>query len=170
MGYPRQNNGVAAISSPGGPAGSGVKPTYPVAALRSLCRVRLFVTPWTAARQASVSFTVSQSLLKLMSIQSVMPSNQLSHPLSPLLTYPQSFPASGSFPVNQPFTSGGQSIGVSASASVLSMNIQGWFLACPPEQKPSFTHSQCLPSGSLHELLSLIHQRVDRIKTTVTES
>ena len=39
----------------------------------------------------------------------------------------QSFPASGSFPVSQFFTSGGQSIGVSASASVLPMNIQGWF-------------------------------------------
>ena len=61
------------------------------------------------------------SLLKLMSISSVMPSNHL------ILCCPsclQSFPASGSFPMSQFFPSGGQSIGVSASASVLPMNIQ----------------------------------------------
>ena len=53
---------------------------------------------------------------------------QPSHPLSsPLSSCPQSFPASGSFPVSQFFTSGGQSIEVSASASVLPMNIQDWF-------------------------------------------
>ena len=45
--------------------------------VHSLSRVRLFVSPWTAARQASLSFTISQSLLKLMSIESVMPSNHL---------------------------------------------------------------------------------------------
>ena len=53
---------------------------------------------------------------------------QLSHPLlSPFSSCPQSFPASGYFPMSQFFTSGGQSIGVSASASVLPMNIQDWF-------------------------------------------
>ena len=74
-------------------------------------------TPWTAARQASLSITKSWSLLKL--IESVIPSNHviLCHP--PLL-HLQYFPASGSFPVSQFFASGGQSIGVSASASVLS--------------------------------------------------
>ena len=78
-------------------------------------------TPWTAARQAPLSFTNSQSLLKLMSIESVMPSNHLilCRPFSSCL---QSFPASGSFPTSQFFASGGQSIG--ASASVLPMNIQ----------------------------------------------
>ena len=81
-------------------------------------------TPWTAARQASLSFTISQSLLKLMSIESVMPSNYLIL-CRPLLSCLQSFPASGSFPVSQFFPSGGQRIGVSASASVLPMNIQG---------------------------------------------
>ena len=94
--------------------------------VQSLSCVRLFVTPWTAAHQASLSITNSQSLLKLISIESVMPSNHLilcCHLLLP----PSSFPASGSFPVSQFFTSGGQSIGVSASASVLPMNIQGWF-------------------------------------------
>src|SRR5574337_1007846 len=80
-------------------------------------------TPWTAARQASLSITNSQSLFKLMFIESVMPSNHLIL-CRPLLLPPQSFPASGSFQMSQFFTSGGQSIGVSASTSVLPMNIQ----------------------------------------------
>ena len=86
----------------------------------------LFVTPWTAAHQASLSITNSWSLLKLMSIESVMPSNRLIllHPLSSCL---QSFPASGSFPMSQLIASGGQSIGASASTPVLPMNIQDWF-------------------------------------------
>ena len=54
--------------------------------------VQLFVTPWTAAHQTSLSFTISQSLLKLTSIELVMPSN-LSHPLSPLLLLPSIFPS-----------------------------------------------------------------------------
>ena len=64
-------------------------------------------------------------LLKLMSIESVMPSKHfiLCVPFSHL----QSLPASGSFPMSLLFVSGGQSIGVSASASVLAMNIQDWF-------------------------------------------
>ena len=79
--------------------------------------VQLFVTPWVAAHQAFLSITNSWSLSKLASIESVMPSNHLilCHPLLLL----QSFPASGSFPVSQFFMSGGQSIGTSASASVL---------------------------------------------------
>ena len=48
-----------------------------VVVVQSLSHVRLFVTPWTAARQASLSLTISQSLLKFMSIASVMPSNHL---------------------------------------------------------------------------------------------
>ena len=73
--------------------------------LFSLCRVLLFAAPWTAARQASLSFTTSQTLLKLMSIGLVMPSNHLilCHSLS---SSTQSFPASGSFPVSRHFTSG----------------------------------------------------------------
>ena len=98
----------------------------------SLSHVWLFVTPWTAAYQASLSITNSQSLLKLMFIESVMPLNHLDHlsyrgfvvPFSFCL---QSFPASGSFPMSQFFASGVWSIGVSASASVLPMNIQDWF-------------------------------------------
>ena len=93
-----------------------------VVVVQTLSHVWLFVTPWTAARQASLSFTISQSSLKLMSTESVMPPSHLipCHPL-------QSFPASGSFPVSQFFASGGQSIAASASASVLPMNIQDWF-------------------------------------------
>ena len=84
----------------------------------------LFATPWTAARQASLSFTISQSLLKLMSIESVMPSNHLVL-YHLLLLLPSIFPSLRVFLMSQVFTSGGQSIG--ASASVLPMNTQGWF-------------------------------------------
>ena len=92
----------------------------------SVRHVWLFATPWTAADQASLSFTISQSLLKLTSIESMMPSNHLiiCCPFSSCL---QSFPASGSFPMSRFFASGGQRIGASASASVLPMNIQDWF-------------------------------------------
>ena len=78
----------------------------------------LLAVPWTATCQASLSITKSQSLFKLMSIQLVIPTNHLIL-CHPLLLHLQSFPASGSFPLSQFFVSGGQSIGVSASASVL---------------------------------------------------
>ena len=148
------------------------------------------VTPWTAARQASLSITSSQSSLKLMSTESEMPSNHLilcrplllppsifpiissvqfshsvvsnsswphelqharppcpsptprvhsnpcpssqwCHPtisssVVPFSSCPQSFPASGSFPMSQLFSSGGQSTGVSASASFLPKDTQDW--------------------------------------------
>ena len=87
-----------------------------------LSRVRLFVTPWTTVHQASLSITNSQSLLKLMSIVSRHPT--VSSSVVPFSSCLQSVPASGSFPMSQFFVSGGQSIGVSASASVLPMNIQ----------------------------------------------
>ena len=93
----------------------------------SLSVVSDSVTPWIAAHQASLSITNSQSLPKLMSIESVMPSSHLIL-CCPLLLLPQSLPASGSFPMSQLFTWGGQRIGVSASSSVLPMNIQDWFL------------------------------------------
>ena len=60
--------------------------------VQSLSRVRLFVTPWTAARQASLSITNSRSSLKLMSIESVMPSNHLIL-CHPLLLPPSIFPS-----------------------------------------------------------------------------
>ena len=82
-------------------------------------------TLWIAARQASLSITNSQSFLKLMSIELVMPSSHLIL-CRPLLLLLQSLPASGSFPMSQLFAWGGPSIGVSASASVLPMNTQDW--------------------------------------------
>ena len=92
----------------------------------SFSRIQLFVTSWTAAHQASLSITNS------LIYSNLCPLSQWCHPTisSSAVTFSsclQSFPASGSFPMNQFFVSGGQSIGVSASASVLPMNIQDWF-------------------------------------------
>ena len=87
--------------------------TIQFSSVQSLSCVWLFAkTPWTAARQASMSITNSRSLLKLISIESVMLSNHLVL-CGPLLLL-QSFLASGSFPMSQFFTSGGWSIGTSA--------------------------------------------------------
>ena len=73
-----------------------------------------------------LSCTISGSLLKLRSSESVLLSNHLIH-LAPCSSCPQSFSASGSFPVSWLFASGGQSTVASASASVLPVNIQSWF-------------------------------------------
>ena len=104
-------NGIA------GSHGSSVQP---------LSHVRLIATPWTAAHQASLSITNSQSSLKLMSMESVMPSNHfiLCHPL---LLLPLVFPSIRVFSNESVLSISGRSIGVSASASVLPMNIQDWF-------------------------------------------
>ena len=91
-----------------------------------LSHVWLFATPWITVAQASLSIINSWSLVKLMSIESsdaIQPSHLLSSPSPPT---PQSLPASGSFPVSQLFAWGVQSIGVSASTSVLPMNTQDW--------------------------------------------
>ena len=93
---------------------------YIIAVVQSLSCVQLFETPWTATCRASLSSTISQYLLRLMSIELMMPS------VTPF-SYPQSFPASGSFPTGHLLASGGQSIGASASTSVLPKNVQGWF-------------------------------------------
>ena len=82
-------------------------------------------TTGTPAPQASLSITNSQSLLKLMSMESVMPSNHLIL-CHPLLLPPSIFPSIRIFSNKSFFTSGAQSVGVSALASVLSMNIQDW--------------------------------------------
>ena len=92
---------------------------------QSLSHVGLFASPWTAVCQASLSITISWNLLKLMSIKLVMPSNHLIL-CHPFLLPPSIFPRMRSFPTSQFFASGGQSIGVSASASVLPMNTQEW--------------------------------------------
>ena len=101
-------------------------PQISFSSVQSLSRVQLFATPWIAARQAAMSITNLRSLPKLMSIESVLPSNHLI--LScPLLLLPSIFPSiRRSFQMSQLFASGGQSIGVSALASVLPVNTQDW--------------------------------------------
>ena len=91
-----------------------------------LSRVWLFATQWTAAWQASLSFTNSWSLLKTYPL-SCWCHPTISSSVIPFSFCFQSFPASGSFPVSLLFVSGGQSIAASASALVLPMYIQGWF-------------------------------------------
>ena len=93
--------------------------------VQSLSLVEPFVTPWTAACQALLSIINSWSLLKLVSIESVMPSNHLIL-CRPLLLLPQSLSASESFWMSQLFSWGGQSTGVSALASFLPKKSQGW--------------------------------------------
>ena len=93
-----------------------------ISSVQSLSHVQLFVTPWTAAHQASLSIANSNSC----------PLSWWCHPtisssVVPFSSSLQSFPTSGSFPMSQFFTSGGQSVGASASASVLPVNIQDWF-------------------------------------------
>ena len=107
-----------AHSQPRRPAGTRV-----VGSVQSLSRARLFATPWAAARQDSLSSTSSRSLLRLVSVESVTPSNRLILCL-PFSSCLQLLPASGSFQMSQFFASDGQSIGVSASTSVLPVTVQ----------------------------------------------
>ena len=100
-------------------------PSTSYRSVQSLSRVWLFETPWTAARQASLSITSFQSLPKLMSTESVMSSNHLIL-CCPFSSCPQFLPASESFPMSQLFAWGGQSTGVSASALFIPMNTQDW--------------------------------------------
>ena len=84
-------------------------------------------SPWTAAHQVSLSFTLSWSLIKLMSIESVMPSNHLIL-CRPILLLPSIFSSIRVFSNDLAFcTRRPKSIGASASASVLPMNSQSWF-------------------------------------------
>ena len=96
---------------------------HTVVPVQLLSHVQLFVTPWTAARQAPLSFIISQNLLKFMSIESMMLSNHLI--LCHSLLLPSIFPTSGSFPMSQLFASCGQ--GIQASTSALPMNTQSGF-------------------------------------------
>ena len=109
--------------------GKGVRQgcMYPCfSSVQLISYVQLFVTPWTATCQASLSITNSWSLLKLMSIELVIPSNHLIL-CHPLLLLPSIFPSIRVFSnMSQFFASGGQSFGASASASILPMNIQDW--------------------------------------------
>ena len=98
----------------------------PFSSVQLLSSGRLFATPWTAACQASLSITNSRSLPKLMSIELVMPSNYLIF-CYPLLLLPSIFPSIRVFSNELALCiKWGQTIGVSASTSVLPMNTQGW--------------------------------------------
>ena len=107
------------------------------------------VTPWTASCQASLSINNSRGLLKLMSTESVIHPT-ISSSVIPFSSYLQPFPALGSFPMRWLFASGGQSTGVTASASVLPMNIQG-----------------CFPLG-LTALISLQPKELSRVFSSTT--
>ena len=118
---------------------------------QSLSHIHLFTTRWTAAHQASLSFTISSSFLKLLSSLSSLLTLMGECSVAPFPSCPQSFPASESFPMSPFFASGGQGTGASASTSVLPMNIQG-----------------CFPLG-LTSLSSLLSKGLSRVfpRTTV---
>ena len=107
------------------------------------------VNPWSAPCQAPLSFIISQSLLKLMSIESMITSNYLLL-CCPLHFLPSVFPSIRSFPMSWLFETGGQNIGASALAWVLPINIQGWF---PLE---------------LTDLLSLLSKWLSRVFSSTT--
>ena len=99
---------------------------YWTTVVQSLSHVQLFATPWTTALQASLSFTMSQSLLKVMSIESVMPSSHLIL-CYPLLLLTSIFPSIRVFSKKLAICIRWPSIGASASASILPKSIQSWF-------------------------------------------
>ena len=122
-----------------------VRPGIRTCSVQSLSCVQRFATPWTAAFQVSLSFTISGVY------SNSCPLSRWCHPTISSSVIPfshlQSFPASGSFPMSQFFASGGQSIGFSASASVLPMNIQDWFPL-------GWTGCICLQSKGLSRVFS----------------
>ena len=119
------------------------------AVVQSLSCAQLFATPWTEVHQASLSFTISK--FAQTHVHWVRDAIQPSHPLlPPFSSCLQSLPASGSFPRSRLFASGGQSFGASAAASVLTMNIQGWF-----------------PLGLTH-LISLLSKGVSKVFSSTT--
>ena len=103
-----------------------LKPINKFSSVQSLSHVWFFATPWTTARQALLFITNSRACSNSCpSCRWCLPT--ISSSVVPFSFCPQSFPASGSFPMSQFFASCGQGTGVSASASVLPMNIQDWF-------------------------------------------
>ena len=94
--------------------------------VQSLSHVQLLATPWITACQASLSFINFRSSLNSCPLSGWY-HPAISSSVVPFSSYPQSLPASESFPVSQICTWGGQSIGVSASASVPPMKTQNWF-------------------------------------------
>ena len=98
-----------------------------IVVVQSLSHIWLFVTPWTEALSGLPCLSVSPR-----TCSNSCPLSQWCHPtilssVVPFASCPQSFPISLSFPMSWLFASGSQSVGVSASVSVLPMNIQGWF-------------------------------------------
>ena len=115
--------------------------------------------------------SLSLSLLKLMSIESVVPSNHLILCCC-LLSCPQFLPASGSFPMNWPFASGGQSIGVSASASLLPVN---WLFASGGQSSGALTSASVFPINiqgwfrfGVAGLISLLSKELSRVFSSTT--
>ena len=105
----------------------GISPFF-LSSVQSFSSLWLFLTPWTAAHQVSLSITNSQEFTQTH-VHWVSDAIQPSYPpSSPFSSCPQLFPASGSFLMSQLFASGGLCIGVSASKSVLPMNTQDWSL------------------------------------------
>ena len=150
-----------------------------ISSVQSLSHVQLFVTPWIAARQASLSITNSQSSLRLMSIESVMPLSQWCHPaisssVVPFSSRPQSLPASESFPMSQLFTWGGQSTGVSALASFLPRNprsdLQNGLVGSPCSPRDSQESSLAPQFKSINSsALSFLSQSNSHIHTWLLE-
>ena len=93
--------------------------------IQSPSHVRLFATPWTAARQAALSLTISRSLPKFMFVVLVMPSVISSSAVHFFCPWP--FPASGTFPISHLCASDDQNTGASASVSVPPVNTQCWY-------------------------------------------
>ena len=113
-----------------------------IVVVQSLSGIQLFVTPWTTAHQASLSFTIYRSLLKFVSTEIF-----ISCSVAPFSFCLQSFPVLESFPMSWLFASGSQITGASTSVSVLPMNIQGWF----PLGLTGW--SSCCPRDSLMSIL-----------------
>ena len=128
--------------------------SHSVSSVQLLSPVQLFVTPWTAAHQASLSIANSQSFLKLMSIESVMPSNHLIL-CCPLLLLPSIFP---SIRVFSKWISSSHQVAkvlrVSASAPVLPMNIQDGLAGspCSPRDSQESSPTPQFKSINLSEL------------------
>ena len=117
-----------------------------------------FGTPWTAARQASLSFTTSRSLLKLVFTESAMPSNHLIL-CRPLLLLPSIFPSIRVFSIESALCIRWPNIGASASASVLPMNIQGWFPLGTTGMRKTKSLLGCYHGREMDEHIALLHAR-----------
>ena len=127
--------------------------------VQSLSHVQLFATPWITARQASLSITNSQGLLKLKTIKSVIPSNHLI--LCRFLLLPSIFPSIRVFSNESVLRIRWPSIAVSASASVLPMNVQDWFplgSPCSPRDSRCALNRSYISRMTIYSLDILLSQ------------